>query len=83
MKLTAKKRNALKTSTFALPKERKYPINDKSHAINAKARAKQQLDKGNLTKSEYETIVRKANKKLGKKKSSNDSMKKMVRNAYV
>ncbi len=38
-KLNAKKRNALKSSTFAVPSERKFPINDRSHAANAKARA--------------------------------------------
>jgi hypothetical protein len=37
-KLTSKKRNALKTSTFAVPGERKYPINDRSHAANALSR---------------------------------------------
>ena len=65
--LTAKKRNALKGSTFGLPEERKYPMPDRSHAANAKARARQQLDKGNLSPSEYKQVVRKANKKLGKK----------------
>ena len=38
-KLTTKKRNALPTSTFALPNERKFPIPDASHARNALARA--------------------------------------------
>jgi hypothetical protein len=40
-KLTAKKRNALKTSSFAEPGERKYPIQDASHARNALARVSQ------------------------------------------
>jgi|TARA_R110000824_G_scaffold255686_1_gene444665 hypothetical protein len=40
-KLTAKQRSKLKTSQFAMPKQRKYPINDKSHARNALARAAQ------------------------------------------
>lgn len=39
-KLTTKKRNALKTSSFALP-GRKYPIEDKSHAQNALSRVSQ------------------------------------------
>lgn len=38
-KLTAKARNALPAKDFALPKERKYPIEDASHAANAKSRA--------------------------------------------
>jgi hypothetical protein len=37
--LTAKSRNAMKSSTFAVPSERAYPINDASHARNALARA--------------------------------------------
>jgi hypothetical protein len=63
-KLTEAKRNKLKKSTFGLPSERKYPIPDRSHAINAKARAKQQLDEGNLTKNQYNHIVAKANEAL-------------------
>lgn len=63
-KLTSKKRNGLPSSDFALPKERKYPVNDKSHAANAKARAQQQFDKGNISKSTLNKIDAKANKKL-------------------
>lgn len=40
-KLTAKKRNRLKKSSFAMPGSRKYPINDKAHARNALARVAQ------------------------------------------
>jgi hypothetical protein len=40
-KLTAKKRNALKTSSFAEPGKRAYPIQDASHARNALARVSQ------------------------------------------
>ena len=40
MKLTAAKRNALPTRTFALP-NRRYPINDPNHARNALARVSQ------------------------------------------
>lgn len=40
-KLTAKHRNALPDSAFAIPSERKYPVNDRAHAANAKARAAQ------------------------------------------
>jgi hypothetical protein len=39
-KLTAAKRNALPNSAFALP-GRRYPIQDRSHAANAKARVSQ------------------------------------------
>lgn len=63
--LSTEKRNKEPKSDFGLPSERKYPMPDKSHAANAKARAKQQLDKGNISQSEYDKIVRKANKILG------------------
>lgn len=39
--LTTKKRKRLKKSQFALPAERKYPIPDRAHAANAKARVAQ------------------------------------------
>jgi hypothetical protein len=39
---------------------------DKAHARNAKARASQQEDKGNLTASEKSKIDRKADRVLGK-----------------
>jgi hypothetical protein len=62
--LTEKKRDNLKDSTFGLPEEHKYPMPDKSHARNAKARASQQEKKGNLTGSEKAKIDRKADKIL-------------------
>ena len=57
-KLTTKKRKRLRKSSFALPKQRKYPIFDRSHGGNALARAKQQLNAGNLTDKQYDRIVR-------------------------
>ena len=39
-KLTAQARNALSGTSFALP-GRRYPIQDRSHAANAKARVSQ------------------------------------------
>jgi len=62
--LTEKKRDDLKDSTFGLPEERKYPMPDKAHARNAKARASQQVHKGNLSKAEQAKIDRKADKVL-------------------
>ena len=38
MKLTTNKRNRMRSSSFALPEKRAYPINDKSHARNALSR---------------------------------------------
>jgi hypothetical protein len=64
--LTEKKRDSLKESTFGLPEERKYPMPDASHAANAKARAAQQVKKGNLTKAEEQKIDRKADRILHK-----------------
>jgi hypothetical protein len=40
-KLTYKQRKKMKTSEFAEPGERKYPIEDKAHARNALARVSQ------------------------------------------
>jgi hypothetical protein len=64
--LTTKKRNSEPKSDFGLPDERKYPMPDKSHASNAKARATQQRKKGNLTKAEEAKIDRKADRILDK-----------------
>jgi hypothetical protein len=64
--LTTKKRNAEPKSDFGLPEEHKYPMPDKSHAANAKARATQQVKKGNLTKAEKTKIDRKADRVLDK-----------------
>lgn len=66
--LSGKKRSNLKDKTFGLPDEHKYPMPDKSHAANAKARASQQVKKGNLTPAEKAKIDRKANKVLGSSK---------------
>lgn len=63
-KLTERKRDAEPKSDFGLPEERKYPMPDKSHARNAKARASQQAKKGNLSKAEKEKIDRKADRIL-------------------
>jgi hypothetical protein len=66
--LSTNKRNKLKDKTFGLPDERAYPMPDKSHARNAKARASQQLSKGNITADEKKKIDRKADKVLKGKK---------------
>jgi hypothetical protein len=61
-------RAKLKKSQFGLPGERKYPMPDAKHAANAKARAKQQLKKGKLSRSAYKRIVAKANRVLSRSK---------------
>ena len=74
-KLTTKARKKLPKKEFALPKEKKYPVNDRRHAANAKARAQQQFDKGNLSKSELEKVDRAANKVLKKTASKKPKKK--------
>jgi len=64
--MSEKQRDKLPESKFGLPDGRKYPMPDKSHARNAKARASQQEEKGNLTKSEKAKIDRKADRILDK-----------------
>lgn len=66
-KLSTSRRNNLKSSTFGIPSERKYPMPDRSHAANAKARASQQLAKGNISSSQKKSIDAKANRILGNK----------------
>ena len=63
-KLTSKGRNALSPGTFGMPKERKYPMPDPSHAANAKARASMMEHKGKISKATEEKIDAKANKVL-------------------
>src|SRR5690606_33969265 len=62
--LTASKRNKLPKSKFALPSERKYPINDNAQAISAKARAEQLEHKGKISSATQSRTDSKANKVL-------------------
>lgn len=64
MKLSNKARKAVPASEFGLPGSRKYPMPDRSHAANAKARATQQVNAGNLSVSEKSEIDSKANRIL-------------------
>jgi hypothetical protein len=66
--LKAKARNKLPKSEFGMPGERKFPLNDKSHARNAKARASEMANKGKISESTKASIDRKADKVLGKGK---------------
>lgn len=68
MKLTAKSRKALPSKDFAGP-DRSYPVQDKSHAANAKARASQAVNAGRMSKSTESRIDSKADRVLGGKKS--------------
>ena len=63
-KLKASTRNALPSSAFGLPGSRKYPMENRSHATNAKARASQMLKAGKLSSSSKAQIDAKANRIL-------------------
>ena len=65
-KLTSKQRDKIPSSKFGLPGSGKYPMPDKSHAANAKARASQMVAKGKLSPSSKSKIDATANKILGK-----------------
>jgi hypothetical protein len=64
--LRAKTRNKLPDKAFAEPGKRKYPVEDKPHARNAKARASQAVKAGRMSKSEERKIDKKADKVLKK-----------------
>ena len=62
--LDAKSRDKLPKKDFAEPDKRAYPIKDKAHARNAKARASQAVKAGHMSKAEETKIDRKADAKL-------------------
>ena len=66
-KLTSAKKNAEPKKDFGLPKERKYPMPDASHARNAKARASQMEHEGKLSAADKKKIDSKADKILKNK----------------
>jgi hypothetical protein len=66
-KLKAAERKKLPAKDFGEPKARKYPMEDKAHARNAKSRASELEKKGKLSPAEKSKIDRKADRKLGKK----------------
>jgi len=65
-KLHAAQRNKIPASKFGLPGSRKYPMPDRSHAANAKARATQMVKRGKLSAASAAKIRAKANRMLGK-----------------
>lgn len=71
-KLTTKVRNKIPKSEFGMPTIRKYPMPDKSHARNAKARASEMENKGKLSPSSKAKIDAKADKILHKGKKRNE-----------
>ena len=67
-KLTAAARKKLPNSAFAGP-GRSYPVEDKAHARNAKARASQQVKRGNLSPAAAARVNAKANRVLNRRGS--------------
>lgn len=72
----SRRRSTLKRSQFAAPKgtgpdrsKDQFPIHDRPHAINAKARATQLYKKGRISKYMRDRIHAKANRVLRRKKS--------------
>ena len=64
--LNAEKRDKLPDKAFAEPEKRAYPIEDKAHARNAKARASQAVKAGRMSKTEEKRIDKKADAVLNK-----------------
>lgn len=67
-KLRTKNRDKLPKSDFGLPGEKKYPMPDRAHAANAKARASEMEHKGKLSSSAKAKIDAKADRILDKGK---------------
>lgn len=66
-RIKAARRKRLRKSQFGLPGSRRFPVDTKARARNAKARAAQQVKKGRLSKSSQKKINAKANRVLRKK----------------
>lgn len=64
-KLTTKAREKLPAKDFAGP-ERSYPVENASHARNAKARASEMANKGRISKSTEQKIDAKADRVIGR-----------------
>jgi hypothetical protein len=64
--LNAADRKAMPKSEFGLPGRKAYPMPDRSHAANAKARATQMVNAGKLSESSKAKIDAKANRILKK-----------------
>jgi hypothetical protein len=67
--LSTKQRNKMPASKFALPGGR-FPVPDKAHAANAKARATQGLAKGTLSPADAAKVRHRADVVLGETDST-------------
>lgn len=65
--MKASRRNKLKKSQFGLPGARKFPIDTKARAINAKGRATQAVKAGRMKPSTAAKIHARANKVIKRK----------------
>ncbi|MEJ0093610.1 MAG: hypothetical protein WDN46_09270 [Methylocella sp.] len=65
-KLDSEQRAKLPNRTFGEPGKKAYPMPDKSHAANAKARASQAVKAGRMSKSEERKIDAKADQVIKK-----------------
>jgi hypothetical protein len=65
--LPTNERNALADKVFGLPEKRAYPMPDANHARNAKARAAEEFNRGNLSSAERDRIDRKADEILAQR----------------
>jgi hypothetical protein len=68
-KLTTAARKKLPASEFAGP-DKSYPIPDRSHAANAKARASEMEHKGTISKATEKKIDARADRRLGERNAS-------------
>jgi hypothetical protein len=64
-RLTAADRKHLPMSDFGLEHTRQFPMPDRAHAANAKARASAQVHKGAMSQAQAEKIDAKADRVLG------------------
>ena len=67
--LSTSARKKLPKSKFAEPDKRKYPIEDKAHARNAKSRASQAVKAGRMSEATADKIRAKADRKLHRGRS--------------
>lgn len=81
-KLSAKARKKMPASEFGLPGKKAYPMPDKSHAANAKARASQAVNAGRMSKATESKIDAKANKKLGGSSEKKAREKRLIKAGY-
>ena len=87
-KLTRARRRKLRSTQFAAPKGKgpdksrnQYPVDTRGRAISAKGRAKQQLNRGKMSRSKFQSIVAKANRVLKRKKGGGRRIKRGRRRA--